>query len=255
MKRLLAFSSLILGVSLLVSPAVGQISITSAPFTYEQNFDSLLNSGTNNTWTDNSTLTGWYSNRTVYLGNHGSLNTGGLYSYGPDAGSDRALGALSSGTATPVFGAVFQNSSGQVLNLADIRLSFVGEQWRQTANAQDLAFSYLVSSVAVTDITAGSWTANAALSFTAPNTGTAGPLDGNLPANQVAFSSISIAASGSLGVGEYLGVRWSKTGTTSPGIAIDNVVLTAVPEPGFYAALLAFFTAAVVLGRRRRGLR
>ncbi|MFY8268910.1 MAG: hypothetical protein ACOVLK_05865, partial [Terrimicrobiaceae bacterium] len=49
-----------------VAGAHAQVVIDNATsFTYSQNFDTLATTGTNNTWTDNSTIPNWYSNRGV----------------------------------------------------------------------------------------------------------------------------------------------------------------------------------------------
>jgi len=67
--------------------------------TYSQDFDSLANSGTANSWTDNSTLPGWYASKqiapnviTTYRADNGGNNAGPLYSYGASASANRALG-------------------------------------------------------------------------------------------------------------------------------------------------------------------
>lgn len=120
--------SLIVGVIVLgAAGAQAQINFTGS---YSQNFDTLPNSGSNpGTWTDNSTLAGWYSNRTLIRYDVGGLNTGSLYSYGLQDTTERAFGAVSSGTARPIlFGVRLRNMSGNSISAIDV--SFVGEQWR-----------------------------------------------------------------------------------------------------------------------------
>lgn len=227
------------------------ISLTGVGTFGSENFNSLAASGTANSWVNNSTIPNWYASTNIYRASAGTDTTGGLYSFGSNS-ADRALGALSSGTASPIFGVVMVNNSGGDINLADIQLSFVGEQWRQTVNAQALLASYQISSTPFTDVNSGSWTTNSALHFTAPQTGTAGPLDGNLPANQTSFSLVPVAASGVLADGEYLMVRWVKTGTTSPGLGIDNFSVTVVPEPGTVVMLGIGLGALAMLRRAKR---
>jgi hypothetical protein len=73
----------VLSLLLFASVADAQVLFTDFNSSYTQNFDSLA-SGANNatvTWTDNSTLTGWYSNRTLYRVSAGTVNNGDLYSY------------------------------------------------------------------------------------------------------------------------------------------------------------------------------
>src|SRR5215813_419011 len=55
----------------------GSITALGVPLT--ENFDTLASTGTNITWTDNSTIPGWYSTRTTYNTGTGSSNTGALY--------------------------------------------------------------------------------------------------------------------------------------------------------------------------------
>jgi trimeric autotransporter adhesin len=221
----------------------------STDFTYSQDFDSLLRVGIN-TWEDNVTLLGWYSNRTTYNSSNGSNDAGALYSLGPNGNADRALGAISSDSVSPIFGAIFVNNSGGSISLVDINLSFVGEQWRVASNAQTLAFSYQISNDAPS-IDSGTYTANTNLDFTAPQSGgTPGNINGNDAANQVTFTEVSLDSSGILGNNQYLAIRWSKTGTGSPALGVDNFQLTVVPEPSTWA--LMGLGCAFVLWRIRR---
>ena len=201
--------------------AFSQINLTSGSVSYTQDFNTLASSGAANTWTNNSTITGWYSNQTAYRADDGSTNTGALYSYGTTAASERALGGLTSGTSGTVnFGARIKNND-PTLSINAITISYTGEQWRQTANSQNLVFEYQVGATA---ITTGTWTAVSALNFATINIGTAGALNGNLAANKTAITSsftLTVAA------GQEVWIRWTKTGTTSPGIAVDDLSLTA----------------------------
>ncbi len=235
------------------------ININNATsFTYVQNFDTLAISGLGNSWTDNSTIPGWWWDGTGgrdpstygYIADSGANTTGAGHSYGADSSSERAMGALSSSGVNISFGVQFVNSSGSAIPLANILISYVGEQWRRQATAQTLAFAYQISSAPIADTLSGSWTPQTALDFTAPQSGTAGALDGNNPANQATFSSVSLATSGSLADGEYLMLRWYKTGTSSPGLAVDDFQLQVVPEPGS-VAMLSLGGALVYVIRRR----
>ena len=197
----------------------GQVSIPTAGVPVTQNFNTLALSGSANTWTDNTTISGWYSNRIVYLADAGTSTTGGLYSYGTAAASERALGGLSSGSASPIFGVRLVNNTGATIS--GLTLSFRGEQWRQTANAQILVFE---SQIGATALTTGTWLANTAFNFTALKTGTAGALDGNAAGN---FSVINGTLTATVANGQEIWLRWSKTGTTSPGLSIDDISITA----------------------------
>lgn len=215
-----------------------------------ENFDTLSASGNVNPWVNNSTIQHWYANVTNYRASAGTDTTGAMYSFGSNA-QDRALGAISSGT-TPLIaiGVVMYNASSSSINLSDILISFVGEQWRQNTSSQALDASYRVQSTPFTDTTNGTWTASAALTFTAIHTGTGAALDGNLPVNRLSFNNVPVASSGALNPGEYLMVRWVKTGTSSPGLAIDDFSIRVVPEPA--AGVLAAVGMALALVLRRK---
>jgi trimeric autotransporter adhesin len=215
-KILMAFLFLVT----VVKTGFSQASITNTTTPITQNFNSLAQSGTTNTWTDNTTLPGWYANRVVYIADAGTSTTGAMYSYGTTATSERALGALTSGTTPTVqFAIRLVNNTGNTID--GLNISYRGEQWRQNTTAQLLVFE---SQVGATSLSTGTWVANTAFNFTAPKTGAAGALDGNAAGN---FTNITGALPLTILNGQEVWLRWTKTGSTSPGIAIDDVSITA----------------------------
>ncbi len=258
MKKWLA---IITAIELMAGAAYGSIVINNATsYGYGQNFDTLATSGAGNPWTDNSTIAGWWwdSNNSTrnpdsygYIADSGTNTTGAGHSYG--SSNERAMGALSSSGVDIMFGVQFVNSSGSAIPLSNIRISYVGEQWRQNMASQTLAFSYAIASSAIADTLDGSasWVANTSLDFASPNTGTAGALDGDLAANQVTFTNVPLAGSGSLNNGEYLMLRWKKAGTNSHGLAVDDFQLRVIPEPATFG-LVAAFGGLLMLRRRLR---
>ncbi|MCX7818206.1 MAG: PEP-CTERM sorting domain-containing protein [Kiritimatiellae bacterium] len=253
----------VLGLVALAWAARAQIiNINNATsFSYSQNFNTLASSGSGNSWTDNSTIPGWWwdSNNAArnpdsygYIADPGTDTTGAGHSYGASGSSERAIGALSSSGTDISIGVQFVNGSGSPISLANILISYVGEQWRRQTAAQTLTFSYQISSSPIANTLSGTWTPQTALNFTGPQVGSAGAIDGNSPANQVSFSSVPLASSGSLGSGQYLMLRWYKTGTSSPGLAVDDFQLAVVPEPGSVAMLALGATLVKALRRRRR---
>lgn len=215
---------------------------------YSQNFDSLgVSSGP---WVNNVTLPGWYASKssvdsTAYIADSGSSITGGLYSYGVSgahAASDRALGSVASGSASPMaYGVRFYNNTA--VAETNIVVSYTGEQWRVgSANANTLAFSYAVSTTPITNtFSAATWTSLPALDFVSPILSTtASALDGNLPVNQRVFTSIVLT-----GVivqpGQELSLRWLDVNDTGndDGIALDDLTVTfgtnaaAPPTPAY----------------------
>jgi hypothetical protein len=235
-----------------VTPQVDPPLLINSPlYVYQQDFNGLASANAGNTWTDNQTVHGWYwqspsdrdPNDIGYNAQDGSANTVNATSFGLTGSIDRAMGAISGASNRNFFiGVQFRNNTGNPIDLSGIYITFTGEQWRQTANAQALAFSYAISSSIITDIKTGtSWVENSSLDFTAPNTGEAIALNGNDPANRVEFVNVPLGASGTLAPGQYLMLRWAKTGTTSPGLAIDDfmfslIEMTTIGNPVNFAA-------------------
>lgn len=231
----------------LASQAHGAISV-SYNGSYSQSFDTLASSGTSSTlptdWAFSESGTG--ANAT-YAADTGGLTTGNTYSYGSAGSTDRALGGLQSGSVVPTFGAQFRNdiTGGTTI---DLTLSYTGEQWRlgATGRTDRLDFQY---STSATSLTTGTWIDVNALDFTAPITvGTVGSLNGNSAANRVSISStftITIAESANFWI------RWSdfNPSGSDDGLAIDDLSITAVPEPS--AAVLGCLGALGLLRRRR----
>jgi hypothetical protein len=223
--------------------------------TFTEDFDSLISSGSA-TWTDNSTIPGWYAQRTGtgtdIVANNGSSNAGALYSYG--TGTDRALGSVgSNNTAAGSFawGVQILNNTGVTMTIDTI--SYVGEQWRNSAAAaQTVTFSYRISPTIITSLDPGSdtgWMALTSLNFTSPITGgTAGALNPPSTAN-ISATNLGIG----LAAGNYIMFRWRDIDHpgNDHGLAIDNFSLTVVPipEPSTYA-LIAMGLGGLILARR-----
>ncbi|MEO6392221.1 MAG: carboxypeptidase-like regulatory domain-containing protein, partial [Pyrinomonadaceae bacterium] len=228
-----------------------QVSLTAIGTPYTQDFTALPASGSA-TFTNNSTILGWYSARTgtgiTIVADGGTNNGGNLYSYGTGTATDRALGSLGSGNAAAgsfFWGVRLQNNTG--VTVTSLTVSYVGEQWRNSAAAtQTISFSYLIGSPAVTGSLAefqSAGTAVAALNFTGPiSLGAAGALDGNAAANR---SAISFAITGiSIPNGTEIMLRWSDpdhTGTDH-GLSIDDFSVT----PGITTAAAAGLSGRVL---------
>lgn len=180
--------------------------------------------------------------------------SGALYSYGASGGSDRALGALASGTNSAAIGVEIQNSSGQAIT--DVTITFTSEQWRSSTSVTNtLVFSYGTSaggetpSTYLTSATMIPFTGldAPALPFVAAN----GATDGNLPANQTLVSAtfpVSVPS------GTSLFIRWSDANDSGndAGIGIDAFSFRAitVPEPASIA-LVIIGIAALAFCRRK----
>jgi uncharacterized protein len=232
---------------LLTSPVRAQVSLTTLGTPYTQSFDTLPASGSA-TWTNNSTIPGWFHARTgsgaTIVANNGGSNGGNLYSYGTGTATDRALGSLGSGNAAVgnlFWGVRLQNNTGATITALDV--SYTGEQWRMggcsgagcSSAAQTVMFSYLVGSPTVTGTLAefqSAGTTVAALDFTSPVFGPAAgvALDGNLAANRV---TLTFSITGlNIPNGTEVMLRWSDPDhvNNDHGLSIDDFAVT--PQGG-----------------------
>ncbi|HMP78051.1 MAG TPA: PEP-CTERM sorting domain-containing protein [Pirellulaceae bacterium] len=211
--------------------------------------------GTNLTWTDNSTIPGWYSNRTAYRASTGSDNNGALYSFGSANVNERALGSIASGTTgTVLFGVGFLNLTGTTIT--QFTVQYDGEQWRNGGNTTQhtLTFDYLIGS-GIT-ITSAGYIPEPNLDFTGPiATATAGALDGNAAPNRVAGITWTVTGISWL-PGQQLYLRWNDPNDAGNdhGLGIDNFEFSAfgsvIPEPTA-ASGIAILCGLWVLRRRR----
>jgi predicted extracellular nuclease len=217
---------------------------------YSQNFDSLLNSGTNNTWTDDSTITGWYSTRVTYNAGTGSSTTGALYSFGSASATDRALGSVASGSTTTIFyGVRFLNNTGNTIN--SLNIGYTGEQWRNGGNTtpQQLDFQYQIGATA---INLGTWIDFDSLDFISPvATATAGALDGNVASNRTTLSSTLSGLS--LAPNQEIWLRWQDIDNTGSdhGLGIDDFSISAgvvTPPSAIAVTIQATDSAAAEAG-------
>ncbi|HEX2845020.1 MAG TPA: Ig-like domain-containing protein [Chitinophagaceae bacterium] len=198
---------------------------------YSQDFSTLAGTGTAIPWTDNSTISGWYSSRMVYNSGNGGSNAGALYSFGSTGSSDRSLGSIGSGsTGTIYYGARFVNNTGGPIT--SLKISYKGEQWRNggVAAVQTVNFAYQTGTT-VNSLSNGTWTAVFNLNFNSPVTGiTAAALDGNLAANSV---QINYTIHGlNIPVGDELMVRWEDIDHSGSdhGLGIDDFIIEANPQ-------------------------
>jgi hypothetical protein len=200
-----------------------QINLTALSPTVNENFNTLPNSGASATWTDNSTLANWYSDRASIIINDGSVATVGLQSFGASASTERALGSVG---GTTYFAIRLKNNDVQ--NIVSLDVSFIGEQWRENINPSILEFQYQVANVGgITDAntpTTG-WIAVSALDFAQKFNTTAQALNGNISTNQTNKSfNVALTATS----GQEIWLRWKLVaGTNKCGLGIDNLSVTA----------------------------
>lgn len=215
-----------------------QVSITTSG-SYTQDFNTLLNTGTNNPWTDNTTIANWYCQKStagavVYDAGTGTSTTGKVYSFGSAASSDRALGTLGSASfGNGAHGVQLKNNSGSIVN--NFQVSYTMEQWRDGGNAaaaaQQIRVYYKISSTAISTLNPGvntGWTEITGLMASSPIfTTTAGALDGNSATNKVTLTNIN-APGVVLNNGEYIMLKWEDPNHTGNdhGLSIDDVTIS-----------------------------
>jgi hypothetical protein len=224
--------------------AQAAVNIINLNAVYTQDFNTLPSSGTNLTWVNNSTISGWHRNYTGTTPEPGrdlslqadTINASGVSTQigfintGVSNSTDRSvtLRAVSYVTNLAV-GAVFRNNAGSAAT--GFSIGYTGEQWRRaTAVACSLYFEYaVVASIneATLDIQADNlgWTRVSALEFVSPNLGSGSGLNGSKALFQTNFSPVTISAA--ITDGQYLVMRWLVTDSVNNhALGIDDVQLS-----------------------------
>lgn len=218
------------------------VDYVDSPTSYNQNFDSLDlgSNGVDALWQNDSTLPGWYANRSqirVSDGSGSTLDSAGfarIVSFGTALSEDRALGSshhVHDGEPT-VFGMKLHNASGDVID--KITIAFDGEQWRraslQVPENQTLTFSCAINAI---DITLGNYFRVPELDFSSIDDGSSNGFGSGLDGNQVRLQRIQ-ASIGKLSwlPNTDLWLRWVDLNNTSNdhGLAIDNVSIVIMDE-------------------------
>lgn len=243
---------LLLALTLTAGLAQAQVSYTGG--VYSQNFDTLpgaTNNTLNTTWSNNSTLAGWYANKTAFSVTDGTIggtaatfsptaaantNNVGLFSFGTAASTDRALGSRATAAVAgnnPVLYGVRLINSGTT-TLTSFTVTFTGEQWFKTGKttADTVLLDYQIGA---TGIDTGTWVNASGGTFTSLiNTATAAVVAGNTAANR---RGIAVKVTGvSWAPNTELWVRFQDTDNTGDeqGMAIDDFYFTAENESGVF---------------------
>jgi hypothetical protein len=236
-----------------------QVNLTTN--TYSQDFNSLPTTGSSNTWTNNSTLVGWYAERgagtttgttvTAIIAGAGTSTTGALYSLGTGTTTDRTLGSTCSNAFGNVcYGLRILNQTGG--SISSFTISYTGEQWRRENNAtvQKIQFAYKTGSsltaLDATSITAGGFTAVTTLDFSSPIVGaTSGvSLDGNATANRTTISNVVISLPSPLANGQEILLKWLDVNDSGNDhiMGIDDFTIVATPTAPTLTATPASIT-------------
>lgn len=180
-----AFLLLLFVLPSFVAPLFSQVDIGVSK-SYDQNFNSTFERQAGfYEWIDNSLLPGWYAHTTkqgepLDSPFYRSTNAKGTHPEQDreappicvlalrEGGNekDAALGILTRGHLSAVFGVCFTNKTGKVITALDVH--FVGEQWaHNTGGANTLNFEY---SLDADSLSTGTWQIVEALNFTALHT-------------------------------------------------------------------------------------
>jgi len=231
---LFVFTAIVSGLILIhrsvrADTGTGSVSLTTLGSPVTENFDTLSNTAGSTT---NTTLpTGWYiteqgggaRDNEQYAVDTGASTTGDIYSYGAAASTDRALGALRSGTLIPFIGAKFTNNTGSTIT--SLNVSYTGEQWRLGSAGRTDRIDFQITTNA-TDLLTGTYTDVDTLDFTTPDTATVGAKNGNAAADRTAISGT--IPSLNIPNGATFFIRWTDLDATGAddGLAVDDFSLT-----------------------------
>lgn len=169
---------------------------------------------------------------------NGSLGTPAAYSFGQTSSMDRALGSLAGGAMAANFGLRLKNSTGR--SISSFTLVYTQEQWRNggTALPNGLTLEYRITATSE-GIESGKAFANLDGTTATSNSSSAGPLDGEAPANRRQYQAKVTPASSWL-PDQFLILRWrdlDETGADN-ALAIDDVLFHATGD-GSPSAVIA----------------
>ena len=220
---------------------LAQVSITTS--NYSQNFGT----STISSWTNNSTLSGWYLSAggtfsfegTINITNAAPSNNGGFYAYECNNDDNIKLGSRpsntsggSAGTGQSHIGLRLRNNTGQSIEAITVTYTAyqlsLAENYDGTTYSNLLTFSYQTAA-SVTSLTSGAWTSVAALNYTAPNNSTI--FDGTASSQVLGYPcTVSQNLSQCINIptlinGNEIMLRWTdiNNNLNDPHLAIDNV--------------------------------
>lgn len=248
---ILSFSTLFFNLTTL-----SQINFNTIGSSYSQNFNGISitgSHGASQTWTNNSSLSGWYlqqntNNTTAVIlelspTSGTPINTGGHYVV--KNGTDISIGTRASGSYTnSMLGVRFKNNTASIIK--SLKVEYYGEQHsiaENQTNVNNLTFHFqkVNSPSTITSLSSGSWTALTGLNFTqiftssqssglggtacAGNSAQCLALDGNNSANR-SYKTLNFDVT--LNPGDEIMLRWLDVDNSANDhhFQIDDVVVT-----------------------------
>ncbi|WP_309380317.1 hypothetical protein [Cerasicoccus frondis] len=243
--------------------AFNDFSTYNQPFTTGQNG---VSSGTNissfgeYTWTDNSSIVGWYSMQddvaaATYFATNGNNRDGDpstyLFRTGGTSGSFGTLRAVDNDGLTAI-GVQITNNTGS--GIGSFSISYLGQQWQNNTGGPDkLIFQY---STDATSLSTGNWTTVESLTFDSLADSGSTDYVGLATTTGVLDTTISSSTpSISLGNGDTIWFRWldENSSGVNQALSIDNVSITpiAIPEASTYGLFAGLGMLLFAASRKR----
>jgi hypothetical protein len=196
-----------------------------------ENFDSFA--GTAGSIPGGFSTTGTQTYKGLDDGGNGQ---GGYWSFGINSATDRAFGMIETSSTVTGLGLVvaLNNNTGSSINR--FTLGYTLEEWRDGNSGSDRQNGF-----ALRYSTDGTTFTSAIRTDGAPVNNNQGKLDGNAIANKVVVSGFDYIPASPIAPGATVYFEWqfmTVAGSTGnrDGIGLDDVTITAVPEPSTWIA-------------------
>lgn len=135
--------------------------------------------------------------------------------------------------------AYFQNNTGSTIT--SLTINYDIERYRINTAAASVSMFYSLNGTswtAISNSTSTFSTGSSSYTFSSPTTDN----------KSISLTGLGINTSSSI----YLRWNFDTTGSNSQGLGLDNVSVTAIPEPSTYAAIAGVLALGGVMWHRRR---
>lgn len=257
------FEKILVPLILVVSPGIlfGAAVLTNVGGSISEDFNSYdfgaQTTNTTATWVNNSTVPNWYADSRAttiaYRFGGGVSSTTEVLGYKFDANGNTtspagALGTRSSSTDPWGIGWAIENGTGTTLTEFSLTYDAFVASYEGDAGPDGYTVTYQIGGTYQDD---GFANVYASAQYVAP-INQADDAGNPVTASTVTGSTVTGI---NWAPGEILWIHWQDTsavsGESTYGLGIDNITLTAVPEPTTFALLAGMVALAGVLYRRR----